>query len=293
MTESVPLVSILMPTLNASGYIEGSLESILAQGLTSIEVVISDGGSSDDTLQKARAFGEAHGLEVRIIPGSDTGQSHGLNRCLSVSRGRILGWLNASDEYRPGSLRGLVEALETDDRLVLAYGHFEAIDEAGQQLSWTPALPPWSWVHRHESFVTNAQAMLWKRELQERIGDFDEDLHRTMDYDLIQRFLDAMRRGEARRLDVTVGRFRRHEGQKTRPGGEGVVFDEHAAIQAKLGRRTARFERALIPLWLAGRLVRLATVLRYEGPRAVVRVLRARPRVFPVRPSELSGHSAG
>jgi glycosyltransferase involved in cell wall biosynthesis len=179
---------------------------------------MSDGGSSDDTLSRARAFAATSGLNLGLFPGSDTGQSNGLNRALEASRGDIIGWMNASDAYCDGSLRPLVDLLETNRRVLLAYGHFETIDESGERIAWAPALPPWAWVNRHESFVTNAQAMLWRRELQGRIGLFDESLHRTMDYDLIQRLLDATRRGEAKRVNVTVGRFRRHEGQKTSPG---------------------------------------------------------------------------
>jgi glycosyltransferase involved in cell wall biosynthesis len=287
VSQQLPLVSILMPTFNASGFIEDSLRSIARQGIARLAVVISDGGSSDDTLDRAQAFAATHNLSVRVVPGSDSGQSHGLNRALEASQGDIIGWMNASDEYCDDSLRPLVELLVADRRVLLSYGHHEAIDEDGLRLAWIPALPPWAWVHRHESFVMNAQAMLWRRELQDRVGEFDETLHWTMDYDLMQRFLDATHRGEAKRVDITVGRFRRHTGQKTRPGLGKVVFDEHDAIQAKLGRRTARHELRLLPLWLAGRLVRLVTVLRFEGFGGLRRVLLARPRVVPVRPSRV------
>jgi glycosyltransferase involved in cell wall biosynthesis len=287
MSGQPPLVSILMPTFNASQFIEDSLRSIACQGIERLEVVISDGGSTDDTLDRARTVASEHGLLLRVLPGADTGQSHGLNRALAASQGDILGWMNASDEYRNGSLIPLIESLRANDRVLLAYGHHEVIDEAGNPTAWAPALPPWAWVHRHESFVMNAQSMLWRRELQNRVGGFDEALHRTMDYDLIQRFLDATGPGEARRLDVTVGRFRHHEGQKTSNGPGSVVFDEHMAIQKKLGRRSARHTRSLLPFWLAGRLVRLATVIRFEGFAGLRRVVTGRPRVVPVRQSHV------
>jgi glycosyltransferase involved in cell wall biosynthesis len=286
MSERPPLVSILMPTLNASQYVEDSLKSIACQGIERLEVVISDGGSSDDTLEKVQSFAMESGLHVRILPGSDSGQSDGLNRALVASEGEIIGWLNASDEYCAGSLKTLVELLLQDERLLLVYGHHESIDEEGHQISWTPALPPWAWVHRHESFVMNAQSMLWRPELHRRAGRFDVCLDFTMDYDLMLRFLDVVGRGEAKRCDITVGRFRRHEGQKTSPETViDVVALEHQWIENKLTKRSARSTAFLLPFWLAGRIVRLLSVLQFEGLVGVRRVLESGPRITPVRRS--------
>jgi glycosyltransferase involved in cell wall biosynthesis len=270
-----------MPTLNAERFIGQALSSIAVQKLTNVEVVISDGGSTDATLRVAQTFSSE--LTIRIVPGVDDGQTDGLNRALEHARGSIFGWMNANDEYCPQSLSALVERMERNSRILLAYGHHEQIDESGANLSWHPALPPWAWVHRHEGFVMNAQSMLWHRGLQDRIGHFDNELRLTMDYDLILRLLDATGAREAVRVDVTVGRFRRHEGQKTSEGSSALVLEEHLQIQINSGRSSARHRTVLLPLWFAGRLVRLWTIVRYQGIRRTTEKLLDGPRLLPRR----------
>ncbi|MEY2990423.1 MAG: hypothetical protein RLZZ163_1339 [Actinomycetota bacterium] len=285
----MPLLSILMPTLNAAEFIEAALGSIANQGLGAVEVVMSDGGSADGTLARAAAFGERHDLEVRILPGVDTGQSEGLNRALAAARGELIAWLNANDEFAHGSLPPLVQRLVTEPRLSLVYGHHEQIDEAGRTLRWTAALPPRAWILRHESFVMNAQSMVWRRSLHERVGGFDTSLTLTMDYDLMLRFLDALDRSEVRRLDVTVGRFRRHAQQKTQSTEDAEARREHRSIQQKLGRRSGRDHWAHLPYWWAGRTIRLWSELRFGGPRHAIGLLRLGPALLPPRAAPGSG----
>lgn len=58
-TESLPLVSVLIPTLNAERVLEGCLESIASQNYpkSKIEVIVADGGSTDKTLGIAEKYG--------------------------------------------------------------------------------------------------------------------------------------------------------------------------------------------------------------------------------------------
>jgi glycosyltransferase involved in cell wall biosynthesis len=275
----VPSVSILLPLRDAAPFLPAALASLRAQDIPELEVIVSDGGSTDGTLEVLAAH--AGGLSVRVLPESDRGQSHGLNRAFAAARGEVIGWLNGDDEYAPGALRCLLDALTGDPRRLLAYGDHEHIDEHGRRLERYPALPPWAWVMRHEGFVLNAQSALWRRTLHDRIGGFDECLHRTMDYDLLLRMLDGLSRREIVRVPGVVGRFRRHPAQKTWPGAGSAVREEHRQIQDKLGRRSARDHRHLLPLWLAARGVRAWTYLRREGVLRLLHEVCSRPSVIP------------
>jgi glycosyltransferase involved in cell wall biosynthesis len=281
MTDHLPSVSILLPVRDAADFLPAALGSIRRQGLDRLEVVVSDGGSTDGTLEVLAAH--AGGLDIRILPGMDQGQSHGLNRALAAARGEVVGWLNGDDEYAPGSLRPLLEVLASRPDRMLAYGDHEHIDADGAVLARYPALPPWAWLMRHEGFVMNAQSALWRRSVHDRIGGFDERLHRTMDYDLLLRMLDGLARHEVSRVPGVVGRFRRHPGQKTWPGAGGEVRTEHRLIQATSGRPSARDQRRLLPLWLAARAVRAAVYVRRDGLGRLRAELAARPAVLPLR----------
>lgn len=56
MNAKCPLFSIVIPTLNAGVYLRGALESIATQSFQSFEVLLVDGGSTDNTLDIADAF---------------------------------------------------------------------------------------------------------------------------------------------------------------------------------------------------------------------------------------------
>jgi glycosyltransferase involved in cell wall biosynthesis len=69
---SRPLISILMPTLNCRSLIEESLDTIVSQAFQDIEVIISDGGSSDDTVDFAVGYLANASVKVTALvqPGS-------------------------------------------------------------------------------------------------------------------------------------------------------------------------------------------------------------------------------
>ena len=92
----------------------------------------------------------------------------------------------------------------------------------------------------YEGFHLNVQAMFWKKEVHDRFGEFDIQLHRTMDYDFIVRL--GLTEGEKsfKRISQPLACFRRHDEQKTRLykededlGYDPVVRKEHCLIANK------------------------------------------------------------
>ena len=51
-----PLVTVLMPTLNAQEYLSDALDSLASQTFQDFKVLVVDGGSTDDTLAIARSY---------------------------------------------------------------------------------------------------------------------------------------------------------------------------------------------------------------------------------------------
>ena len=99
----LPLVSIVMPSLNQGQYIEAAVMSVLEQSWRRLELVVQDGGSSDETLAiLQRISGQDSRLKYSSSP--DSGPAQALNRALAKTKGTIIGWLNADDLYTPGAL---------------------------------------------------------------------------------------------------------------------------------------------------------------------------------------------
>jgi glycosyltransferase involved in cell wall biosynthesis len=106
----VPMISIVMPTLNAELYIEEALESIFRQQDITVEVIIVDYNSSDQTSNICRRYA---GGDLKFIQFNEAGIPAALNKGFSLARGQFVGWLNADDVFMGvNTLRNLTSALQ-------------------------------------------------------------------------------------------------------------------------------------------------------------------------------------
>ena len=105
-----PSVAVLLPTLNEEAFIEACLESLSGQDYPgSWEVIIADGGSTDATLERARAWGER--LDLRIVDNPGRVQSEGLWLAAQSADAEILVRADAHTNYASDYLRRSVEVL--------------------------------------------------------------------------------------------------------------------------------------------------------------------------------------
>lgn len=111
---TTPVVSILMPTLNAERTIELALSAIRRQtiGHDAVEILVADGGSKDRTRAIAKDFGATILENERVLP------EYGLSVAMAASRGRY-GVFLGSDEVmtNPASLATKVRLLEENPKV--------------------------------------------------------------------------------------------------------------------------------------------------------------------------------
>lgn len=88
-------VSIIVPNRNYADYLPACLESIACQTYQNIEVLLADGGSSDNSLTILENFASRYNW--KIFSYSDDGQIDALSRGFKVASGEILCWLNSDD----------------------------------------------------------------------------------------------------------------------------------------------------------------------------------------------------
>lgn len=96
------LVSVIIPTLNEAAGIERTLESVAAQQADH-EVVVADGGSSDDTVRIARPF-------ARVVT-SARGRARQMNAGAAEAQGDVLLFLHADTLLPPHALAHVRRAL--------------------------------------------------------------------------------------------------------------------------------------------------------------------------------------
>jgi glycosyltransferase involved in cell wall biosynthesis len=219
---------IVTPTLNAEAYLEATLDSIWGQ--TSDEVAIDhvlvDGGSSDRTLEIARAYP----TRVVVSP-DDRGMYDAINRGLTMVEGSIVGYLNADDELTPGALVAVARAFQRHPEAQWLMGRREYVDASGALLA--PLQPVAFSLAEYVSMGWShvPQECTWlRRELFDRVGPFDTSFRNTGDYDMFARC-----RAVASPLIIsdTLGRFRLHGDQLSY--SPEVMARESAMVRDKNG----------------------------------------------------------
>lgn len=109
-----PLVSVVIQSYNSRRYIEGCLDSLLAQGYPNMEILIIINGSNDGSLELIETkYGR--NKKIRIIePGKNTFYSRGNNLGIRESRGDYIFSLNQDTVLEPQFLKKLMAAMEQD-----------------------------------------------------------------------------------------------------------------------------------------------------------------------------------
>jgi glycosyltransferase involved in cell wall biosynthesis len=127
---SRPLVSIVIPSFNQGAFIMETLRSCLDQSYRPIEIIIQDGGSTDQTVSILRALDAP---EVKWTSEPDAGVVDAVNKGLRRAAGEIL-TIQSSDDlfYDEGVVAAAVDALSNDPGIGLVYGDVELINEHSQ-----------------------------------------------------------------------------------------------------------------------------------------------------------------
>jgi glycosyltransferase involved in cell wall biosynthesis len=175
---SIPLVfSIIVPVYNAGEKLRDTLSSVVAQQFsdaeTRYEVLVMDGGSTDDTLAIAREF-EARNPGVRVYSEPDEGIYDAMNTAIRLARGQYLHFLGAGDILRQGVLEALISHIPAGD-MVLIYGDVFLCDEQrifGGPFS-TAKLRNWNPPH---------QGIFYHRTVFERLGTYELKYPLSADY---------------------------------------------------------------------------------------------------------------
>ncbi len=95
-----PLVSIIIPCFNARRYVSQAIQSALGQTYGNFEVIVVDDGSTDDSLQIIKSFGEA----IRWESGPNRGGAAARNIGLALSKGEYVQFLDADDVLFPSKI---------------------------------------------------------------------------------------------------------------------------------------------------------------------------------------------
>ena len=249
---TAPRISVIVPSYNSGPFLRQALLSVLEQVPAAHEVVVQDGGSTDETLEILRSFGE----RVAWVSAPDNGQSDALNRALARAAGAVVLWLNADDVLLPGALAAAAAAFVADPDLAFAYGDFDIIDGAGSLVRRYHSSPySWEKVFAGGCYIFSGSLFVQRQTLME-IGGYDTSLRACMDFDLMLRLGGA---GPSRHLGRTIAQLRMH-GENKSSTIRTVFLREGFRVRHRYAHRSPR-------LWLTTfRSIPLTAILLATAP---------------------------
>lgn len=187
--ESRPTVTIAVLNYNGRKLLEAMLPSLAAQTYTSIEIVIVDDCSSDDSL----AYLHEHWPQARVVSAGpvNVGVAAALNVAARAARGSLVALLNNDVELDPGWLDELVQALSrhpdagSASGKLLNYWRRSELDGAGDIFTRDGTAfrrghsRPDSGQYEREEYVfaPSAGAALYRASALTSVGPFDESFH--------------------------------------------------------------------------------------------------------------------
>ena len=143
--DRLPVVSVVVPSFNQADFISQTLESIFSQNYPRIEVFVSDGGSTDGTIDILEDHQKRHGDKFRYISAPDGGQHHAVNNGIRNTTGEVIAWINSDDVYCEDTFWKVVTAFHFNRCAMVFYGRNKYVDRdlnpvVDYPVDWSPVL---------------------------------------------------------------------------------------------------------------------------------------------------------
>jgi len=213
----LPKISVITPSYNQGNFIEQTIESVLNQNYPNLEYIIMDGDSTDGTLEILRRY------DTKIIWKSekDKGQSHAINKGLSLATGEIVAYINSDDVYEKDTFYKVAEFFKNNPQVRWVYGKCRIIDEKGQEIRRAITfyknflLKSFNYSKLLAVNFISQPTVFWRKSLIKEIGLFNENLFYSMDYEYLVRTAKLHPPGI---LNEYLAKFRVHSGSKASRG---------------------------------------------------------------------------
>ncbi len=180
-------ISIITVTYNSGATLEQTIRSVASQSYNHIEYIVVDGGSTDNTPELIKKYGD---VITASVSEKDQGLYHALNKGIAMATGEVIGMLHSDDfyinnevvqKYADTFIKTGADAVYSDLYYVNAHNTDKVIRK-WKSGTYREGSFKSGWMPPHPTFFV-------KKEVYNRFGDFNLNFKTAADYELMLRFI--------------------------------------------------------------------------------------------------------
>lgn len=179
-----PRISVIIPAYNEEKFLPKLLKDLSQQSVKNFEVVVSDGNSTDQTVEKAKKF--AKKLDIHVLLSPKTGVSAQRNYGASQAKGDYLLFLDADMRVGKELIKKLISNIKKHKRLLYIPTHLPDSNQTTDELLYKVQSFFIELSHHTKKPFTYGPAVLFLRTFFEHLGPYDEKIF-AEDQEIIQR----------------------------------------------------------------------------------------------------------
>ena len=230
-----PLVSFITPTYNTAHYLRKTIDSILAQTYPNIEYIVLDDGSTDNTLDILKSYGD------RIVWDShpNMGETRTVNKGFGMAKGDYIVVVSADDPVKPNLAEVGVQWMERHPEALIGYPDWDTIDSQGEVITTHKLLDyDYEIMTRMHYCLPNAGTIIRRRVLELETGR-DPNYRYVGDYEF---FLRVGLHSPFVHIPETLATWRSHPGSVSVNSKNEAMALENIRCVEKLYERTDLLE---------------------------------------------------
>jgi glycosyltransferase involved in cell wall biosynthesis len=174
-----PRVSIILPVYNGADYLSQAIEGCLAQTCDNFELIVVDDCSTDNSLDVANSYALMDSRVNVVQHNQNKKLPAALNSGFAVATGQFFTWTSHDNFHKKEAIARLLDYLDNHPLVSIVYSDFYLVDKAGVVTGEVNLPAPDQLIYRN---VVGA-SFLFRREVHERVGIYDENLFLSEDYD--------------------------------------------------------------------------------------------------------------
>jgi glycosyltransferase involved in cell wall biosynthesis len=179
---SFPKVSVIVPTYNRAGWLEETLRSVVNQTFKDFELIVVDDGSIDNTSQVMESFPDAKYFTMK----ENSGVSKARNLGLDYAKGEFICFLDSDDLWDEKKLEIQLYWMERNIDSQVCYTNEIWIRNGVRVNPMNKHRKYTGDIFRHclALCIVSPSSVMLRKELFNKVGNFDESLPACEDYDL-------------------------------------------------------------------------------------------------------------